>query len=790
MQVVKQILRLLLQLMFSRRILTATFYFLFTFNCIGQDCTLLIQGTVSDDASDLPLSYVNVYIQETSQGTTSDDKGNFVIDNVCPGEYHFIFSHIGCEPKKIHLDIYRDTTIAIGLSHTPTSLGDVVIVGNKGTLNNQPSLSVSRQIIEDNPNQTLSSLLENETGVHLIKNGNGISKPVVHGLYGNRLTILNNGIAQSGQQWGNDHSPEIDPFASDKIIVLKGASAIEFGGGNLGSVILTEAKRIEQEPHLHGQVNYSYESNGRGHSFNTRFEKFAPSLSWRINGTLKKYGDRKTTSYFLNNTGTKEANIALQLEKSINDKIFIDFYASTFNSELGILRGSHIGNLTDLNQALISETPFFTEEHFSYDIDAPKQNVSHHLAKAKLKYFITDSQLLDVTAAGQLNRRKEFDVRRSGRSDIPSLFLDQTTLNAEVKYSNEFGENSKFKIGTQNILTDNTNNAETGILPLIPDYISWKSGFFSTLSKKKNKTQFNLGLRYDFEHQNVLTISNTTPREIIKYENNFHNLSGLLSLKYDITNTQSISLNTGYTTRNPGINELYSSGLHQGVSGIEEGQINLKAEKALKITLEYKWLPSADFSFNALVYNQSFNDYIFLNPQDEVRLTIRGAFPVFKYEQTDANIFGIDVSTQFTIAHSIIGTLKYSYLKGQDTENNQPLIFMPPNSLSTSFVYRTNTPLSLSESAKIDNIEIELTNRYVFEQKNILAEQDFVSPPPSYNLIALKVSADMIFSGNKLRFFCKVDNLLNTEYRDYLNRQRYFADDLGISIVSGVNYKF
>jgi len=53
-------------------------------------------------------------------------------------------------------------------------------------------------------------------------------------------------------------------------------------------------------------------------------------------------------------------------------------------STLGILRGSHIGNLTDLESALTIEVPFFTKPDFRYNIKSPKQEVSHHLAKVKI----------------------------------------------------------------------------------------------------------------------------------------------------------------------------------------------------------------------------------------------------------------------------------------------------------------------------------------------------------------------------------------------------------------------
>ncbi len=756
----------------------------------SQDCNLTIRGQVLDEGTQEPLSFVNVLIQETATGTITEDDGSFLLEDICAGEYHIIFSHIGCEGDKIHLDLESDTIITIELSHSPTSLSTVVVEGKKESLISQPNLSVTRKTIEDNPDKNLSAILENEAGVHLIKNGNGISKPVVQGLYGNRLIILNNGIVQSGQQWGNDHSPEIDPFAADKIIVLKGVSAIEYGGGNLGGVILVEPKRIDREHHLHGQINYSYDTNGRGHSINTRLGKYSPSLAWRINGTFKKYGDQRTPDYFLNNTGTQEINFAIQLEKTWSERLYFDFYASTFNTQLGVLRGSHIGNLTDLESALSLDVPFFTEPDFSYDLDAPRQNVSHHLIKAKVKYLISDHQVLDIIIAGQINDRQEYDVRRGGRTDRPAMSLLQLSLNSEIKYTYNFDEDWTLKLGNQTIATDNENIPETGILPLIPDYESWRSGLFTTLTRRKEKVRYNVGLRYDYEYQNVPTISGDLPRRIIRYKNNFLNVSGLLSAEFDLGKSHTIGINSGYATRNPAINELYSSGLHQGVSGIEEGDTRLNTERVLKNSLEYKWLPNTDFSISALFYHQHFKDYIFLNPQDEFRLTIRGAFPVFRYEQTDANIYGIDLASQFTVGRVIFGVLRYSYIKGQDTTNDLPLVFIPPNSFYGSLTYRLNKSLPLSDNINIAETEIELNNRLVWEQTNIVAGQDFAPPPPTYNLLGFKVSANLITPKHKIRCFIKGENILNVKYRDYLNRQRYFADDIGISITGGVNFKF
>ena len=90
----------------------------------------------------------------------------------------------------------------------------------------------------------------------------------------------------------------------------------------------------------------------------------------------------------------------------------------------------------------------------------------------------------------------------------------------------------------------------------------------------------------------------------------------------------------------------------------------------------------------------------------------------------------------------------------------------------------------------MEDSEILLTNRLVFEQNNLLDEQDFTPPPPIYNIVGLKFSTNLIFSNSKIRAFVKADNLLNVQYRDYLNRLRYFSDEPGISVAIGFNVKF
>src|SRR5699024_614536 len=125
-----------------------------------------------------------------------------------------------------------------------------------------------------------------------------------------------------------------------------------------------------------------------------------------LQGTLKRFGDFEAPDYVLSNTGFSEKDVSFRLgfDKYTHG---LEAYYSYFHSELGILSASHLGGIEDLLRALDSEKPLIIRD-FTYDIDAPKQNVSHHLVK--LKYFqrFKDLGKLSLQYSFQQNHRLEY----------------------------------------------------------------------------------------------------------------------------------------------------------------------------------------------------------------------------------------------------------------------------------------------------------------------------------------------------------------------------------------------
>ena len=737
-----------------------------------------------DESTGIALPFSTVFLEEEQKGTVSDSAGFFEISGLCNGEYHLRVSHVGCETLHKTIRLEGDMHLAIGLNHFAAFLNEVTIHGEKEGNTTQISSSVSQQVITGNANKNIAEILKTIQGVNVLKGGAGISKPVIHGLYGNRIDIINNGIVHSGQQWGNDHAPEIDAFAADHLAVVKGTSALQYSGGTLGGLVLVDTKKIPEKQPLTGNVNYIGETNGYGNTFNSQLEKNGKWLAWRLTGTFKLKGDMKTPDYYLTNTGKRETSSSLQLEKEWNEKWNTEFYYSLFNTKTGILRGSHIGNLTDLEEALHRDVPFYTDDSFSYQINAPSQNVKHHLLKLKTRYKPDDNRFWEFTYGGQLNDRKEFDVRRSGRSDIPALSLFQIDHSVQSHYFQQLSNGKVLKSGIQLGYTDNTNDPETGILPLIPDYREQQAGSYIIFQHSKNKFLYELGGRYDFKRLHVWTISQSLPQIVENKSHHFHDRSLSGGLKYEPAKDFSAALNIGGTTRSPAINELYSSGLHQGVSGIEEGDPELHAEKSLKVLLSANWVISDFLVFQGIGYYQAIRDYIYLEPQPEPRLTIRGAFPVFRYTQNDAAIYGSDFLLTWEPAQNINVTAKYAFVNGENREQNIPLVYMPADNLSASVVF------SPKNHKLFHHNSFSVTGDYTFEQNDLLPSQDFLPPPEGYFLLSATGSTSFGFKQSSVKISLKAENLLNTRYRDYLNRLRYFADEPGRNFLVQVNYTF
>jgi iron complex outermembrane receptor protein len=751
----------------------------------SQKCSLLLNGKLVDANSKEAISFAAILDKGSGQGSVSEFDGSFHFHDRCPGQQQLIISHVGYVSDTLSFVLHSDTTMVVQLQAKAEWLEGVEVIEDYHA-HDQRYIggAIQKKTISLQSNKNLADMLEEVEGVNVLKTGAGISKPIIHGNYGNRVTTINRGITQASQQWGNDHGLEVDAFGASKINVIKGAGVLAYDGNSIGNVIVVESETITPDSSIHGELNSIFQSNGLGFTFNGLLEKTSKWASWRVAGTYKKMGDTHAPDYFLTNTGKDELNVSLQLNKSFFKKWYNELYASTYNTQIGILRGSHVSSLSDLEEAIGRDEPFFTSDYFSYDIQAPRQEVSHNLIKYEAKYFTRPYSYISFKYGWQYDQRNEFDIRRGDRSDIPSLSLTLITNAIQASYVHHFQSGFTLKSGYQYNYMDNTNDPETGIIPLIPDYISWSNSLYALLEKDKSKWGYDIGFRLNRRNFNVVSFTDDLPRQIIRYSNLYSNLAIAGSIRYVWQTGWTAKLNVNFAQRSPDINELYSNGLHQGVAAIEEGNPDLNSENNFKSLISLDWNRNKKWHLQAVGYLQAVDNYIFLEPTGEFRLTIRGAYPVYRYNQAQALIYGGDFTADYQLTKTLELAFAYALVRGDNLSENVTLINIPADRIKLALTY------AFKEGEKWGGSSLTLRSSYTLKQWRISEYQDFMPPPDAYFLLGLQATTYRYFKTTQLGFNLRIDNLLNTTYRDYLNRLRYYSDDLGINIQLGLQFSF
>lgn len=770
----------------------------------GQDCRGVITGVVVTE-NDAALPQAALVLENTHFKTISDIDGRFRFDRLCHGRYRLVVTYMGYETHTIDVTLPPDQDLMVRLEASSRLLEGVTVEGIRAPR----TASQTAVLLEENElaalhGKPLGESLKEIPGVNALQTGPSIFKPVIDGLHSQRILILNNGIRQEGQQWGVEHAPEVDPFIATQIEVLKGAEAVRYGSAAMGGVIIINPPPLHQTEKIGGELNMGLMSNSRMAVFSGLVEgtlKEGTHWSWRLQSSAKRGGDYHAPKYNLSNTALQELNFsgAIGFEDIGRG---LEVYVSSFNTELGILRAAHSGNLNDLQRSIITQRPWFIRD-FSYEINAPRQQINHHLLKVSGYQQIKGLGKFSMLYGGQYDGRNEFDIRRSGRDARPSISMSLVShvLDLSLDHDHEAHSGS---IGINGTAKDNTNDTEeTGVRPLLPDYRQLSTGVFFLEKWKKGKWVLEGGARYDFQYLQVLTF--LADGTLIKPEFRFNFLSGTLGATVLFNPRFRVLSNLGISSRPPHVSELYSEGLHHGTASIEEGLmlqngVKQTEESLINEEVSRKWVNTLQYSGEEVtvdfsLYYNDFDNYVYLRPTG-TRLTVRGYFPVFQYVQTDAVLMGTDAAVRWQISGKFTASSKFSYIHARETRSGDALIYIPPAQMENGITF------SLPSLGKLERFYISLSIPTTFRQsrapKVIYPEDiavtppegtfDFAPAPEGYTLLNARIGATLPVRDHSLRVTISGENILNTSYRNYMNRLRYYADDIGSNFILRLSY--
>jgi len=776
-----------------------------------QSCDLTLSGTIAATTGEgLPGAAVFISGRE-QHAVVTDGDGHYVLSGLCAGTYTITIKFLGYKDKEQKLILNTSQVLPIELEEQDEMLEEVVIEDKFKPENETQSVSVlSGKTLDEAKGRSFGEVLREMPGVNTIQTGPTIFKPVIHGLHSQRILVLNNGIRHEGQQWGAEHAPEIDPFIASNIVVIKDAGAIKYGTDALGGVVLVNPAPLPLAATLGGEWNMLANSNGRSGIVSGMLQGGAKKwdgFGWRIQGTGKKGGDFHAPTYMLSNTGFNELNFsaAAGYHKKKNG---IEAFYSHFSSNLGILRGSVVESVADLESALEREPPQYTQS-FTYQIKNPRQQVSHDLFKLNGERVV-GSNTYRFQYGLQINKRKEFDVRKGNLYDIASINLRLYTHTLDLEWLHA-GTKAERSLGLNGMLQDNTNIYGTQRIPFIPNFTTASGGAFVVEKFHAGAWAIDAGWRYDFKHYDVsgFDYKNTPYRAQL----NFHSMTGTLGVSRNLGKHMQLTTSVGSAWRPPHVAELYSFGRHQSAGAVEYGLLLAGNEGVLDINkTDYrnenalKWVGTLHYNREKIsveasaYYNYIFN-YIYLKPSG-ITQTFTGPTPYFNYRQTDASFLGTDLSAYYWLYTTLKLTARASLLRATDETNHDYLVFIPSNRYEIGLRYEKDSRKTWR------NFYADTQLKYVARQNRapqyLSIEQlqamedagqpipnfDFMAAPNGYFLWSFATGISHAFGSSRMDIKFGVDNMLNTSYREYTNRMKYYANDLGRNFTVGVKYIF
>lgn len=581
-------------------------------------------------------------------------------------------------------------------------------------------------------------------GLSQISTGTGISKPVIRGLGYNRVVVVDQGIRQEGQQWGDEHGLEVDEEGVHSVEVLKGPASLMYGSDAIAGVMILHPEHPLEVGTMQVKVGSQYQSNNGLYDYHVGFAGNVKGFVWNWHFLDKAaHCYKNDADGYVPGSFFKERDVQgmFGLNKGWGHS-WLRF--SRVNFTPGITEGELVGG--DFNGK-------------SYGITSPYQKVLHYKAVSDNAWYFGDGTLKAIVGYQQ-NYRREFEEEEEAE-----LAMRLHTVNYDIKYLQTLPHDWKIATGIGGMWQRNVNQGEEY---LIPDHHLFDIGFFATAEWEWEKWHFSGGARFDNRHLNTSSLIEEDELRFEALNKNFTGVTGSLGSVWNVTDKLNLRLNAARGFRAPTVSELSSNGVHEGSIQYELGNEDLKAEKSTQLDLGLDYT-SHYVSLQALLFCNWIDDYIFL-----ARLPFEtDGYRTYQYRQGDARLMGGEVSLDVHPFNPLHIQNAFSYVRGMqlhqpDEAKNLPMMPAPKWTCDVRYEFPDFAKGHCRRTFLAFGSELN------FRQNKFYAVDDTETATPSYTLFNLSAGMDLhVFGHNCIELTLSCQNLFDKVYQPHLSRLKY-----------------
>ena len=402
-----------------------------------------LSGKIKEGKNNTTLTGASIYIPDIKMGTVSKPDGSYEMKNIPNGTYLVEVSFVGYASQTKDITINGRSSVDFVLEQSTIESPEVVVTGVASATEQQtnpaPVSIVAQNTLQETTSDNIIDALRNSPGVSQITMGPAISKPVVRGLGYNRVVVVNDGIRQEGQQFGDEFGIEIDPYTVNKVEILRGPASLSYGSDAMAGVINMISALTLPEGQMRGNIQGIYQTNNGlyGGSANIAGNNNGITYDARYTYTDAHAFKNKYDGYVFN-SGYWESNFKGSI--GINRRWgYSRIILSSFDLRTGIVEGGRDEVTGQFNKhvmasdgsdsvAIVSDTEL---KSYTHNLII-HQHVRHYKAIWENSFAIGNNRL-GVRLGFQENLRQEANDATLGNEYNIYYFLN--TFNYDVHYT-------------------------------------------------------------------------------------------------------------------------------------------------------------------------------------------------------------------------------------------------------------------------------------------------------------------------------------------------------------------
>jgi iron complex outermembrane receptor protein len=705
--------------------------------------TATVSGQVRRVGSLEPIAKAVVIIEGTAIQATTDQEGRFTLNGVPSGDQHILIAAPGYTPLRAEIAVKDGATAPIDALLAPevhyTETVSVSPDPRDQFASYQPTSVLAGQDLNRELEMTIGGTLAAQPGVAERSFGPGPSRPVIRGLDGDRVLIL-----EDGQRVGDlssqsaDHGVPVNPAMASRIEVVRGPATLLYGANAIGGLVnvINETIPTRSIDGVHGAVVTD---------FGTAAEEFVGGVDlsagngrWavRAGGSGQRNGDVTTPAGDVENSQSRAG---------------FGNVGASWTGAKGYVGASYGYDDTRYGIPVVEEGQVeLTPRRHMFAVKGERTQLTGPISALRAD-FASRRYQHDEVVGGEVGTHFENDT-------------DEINVLAKHRQAGRLTGSIGAWVLRRNFLAE----GEEALAPPIKE-----RGVAAFVYEEVTWPHFTLQFGGRINHASYDPEQDLPARDFTDGSGSV----GLLFRPAAAENKLTFAVNLARAARNPALEELYFFGPHPGNFAFEIGNPDLESERAFGVDLSVRWR-TGRATGEVTYFRNSIDDYIFRNPISEEEFDERfgheeeeeeeegehGEFPFIEFVAANSLLQGVEAHTDVQLGRGFGLELGFDYVRGELRDTGDPLPRIPPLRFRGGLNYQRNAFQAGGEVVM------------AAKQERVFGEE---TPTDGYNLLKLFASYSFGTNGAASTITARLDNATNELYRNHLSLIKDFVPEIG-----------